>query len=204
MAPKSERPGSSNVGSQRVNDERRWLSDFVGFFIGLNFFRDLGQTAEAVADHLEREYRDEWGMPIDPQFHDVELLLLQYDRKRTYYDTWEADVGPGNAVYASLLRKIGELSSGTLRIENIEEIWPDDGRGARVAFIANGRRIELEMMAPDDRIDLKFFGAIRELVGGMSAIRPFITVSGDFFELVMMTDGEKETIESARGWRFDG
>lgn len=175
----------------------------LSFFRRRGFFADFDNRADDdVARELYNLQIDKWGTGFTTDGPMGDLDLLAWDRKRVWWEDAEADVGPGNRIYESVLPQLGEISRGAFEPTEVSEEWSGETGPISLSFTYRNARQTVIARYLDDYLDL---GILRQINAIISASRLAYYVFEEFDQsafVVVLGIDERNVLESERGWRF--
>ena len=109
--------------------------------------------------NLARSLQETWrsveraGLPLEPALF-LDEALLELDYERTYGEDIEADVGPGQKVYATTVMSLAKVSGGVLSIKAGQEDWDSESDHVTVKVqLAAGQWIDIRLRQLGDFVD---------------------------------------------------
>ena len=180
-----------------------WLIDFVKFFRKLDFFEGYQALSdEELADFLHQRYLSEIDDRIDISNNITELLLLQFDTNRVWWNDTEADVCEQNAVYKRTLIELAQISRGVFNPKNIFETWESETGPIIISYTQDQKLCSLHPTYLDDYIDLGILNEINEQLDNtkhkFATFQPFDQTAF----VLAISQKEEQLLRKYRHWQF--
>ena len=166
------------------------------------FARYVEFPDEDLARALVRAWEEYEGEDLIEETDEIDWKLVVLDSDRTVYDDTEADVGAGNNVYVTYLRRLSKCSGGAFKITRVKEDWKSERGSVMVSLRLNDERRHLVLADCNDWIDPDVITGLNELLP-RDGPRFFIVDTGGQSAIVTRaTEAERQTLEGARSLRL--
>jgi hypothetical protein len=188
------------------SDGAESLDARVGYYRELGFFESERQQSDReLVEAIQTAHKKEWDEPISNDDPVADVLLLEFDTSRVWWQDLEADVLPGNAIYVDVFREWRRISRGAFQPTPIRERWHGEEGPVDVEFELNGKRVRLRPKWLHAWIDLNLLCRINRLIQETGFRYEALADEelGQTAFVVVLTEEEARRLESERGWEFE-
>ncbi|HWB12672.1 MAG TPA: hypothetical protein VG826_25830 [Pirellulales bacterium] len=179
------------------------LIERLSFFRRMGFFAEFGDRPDGdVARELYELQMEKWGTGFIGEGPMADLELLAWDRKRVWWEDTEADIGPGNRVYESVLRQWAKISRGAFEPIDVSESWGSESGPVRVSFTFRGTRLAVTARYLDDYLDLSIVRQINAIISDTQLAYEVFEEFDQTAFVVVLNAAHRALLETERAWRF--
>ena len=172
-------------------------------FRAAGYFALSGELSdEDFARALVRTWEEYEGEDLTEETDEIDWKLVVLDADRTVYDDTEADVGAGNNVYVSYLRRLSKCSGGAFKITNVKEDWKTQPGSVIVSLRLNDERRHLRLADCNDWIDPDVITGLNELLPSDGPRFFIVDTGGQSAIVTRATEAERQALDASTNARL--
>ncbi|QHW33233.1 hypothetical protein GZH47_22215 [Paenibacillus rhizovicinus] len=184
------------------------IQDAFNYYKQLGFYKDTQLTVEDVTEKINKENQfSQFFDPFSPSeenyyFAFGDLFVWGLDNSKTWFKDLEMDVVEGNNAYVKTLKEWSDISQGEFILTDVHEEWKSTEGPVNVYFTLNNKQYKYKLSKQSDFINMEILKDINKLIDDTGFQYYSIAMDQSVF-VVLLTENEKERIESDRAVPFD-